>query len=802
MKSNVPPHCIIKQSTLDYWLRQALDAYNIGNYHLTIHRCEEVLSHDRHNADAYHLIGLCALKKGDLDKAFSMVDEAIREDSTFSDFYRSMGRILTKSGKPEKALWFFEKAISLNPNDLTATYDAGALNQKLRKFETAVKHYRVCLDNKFAIKECLNNLGLTYKAMGKLQAAIRCLRKAVMVDPFFAEAFNNLGVAFMEAGSLTSALNAFKAAVQTNPGYAEAHYNQGNVLNELGWYQEAIRAYRQALQLKPDLNEVHNNLGISLNKRGHPTEALDAFERAIRLDPGNVNAYLNAGIINCHQGQLDRAIEYSRSAIEKNQSKSKAYLYLFEQIRAACCWDEIKDVEGMVDQYSDEALGTDSLPDETPFISITRSEDRQRHLKIASRWSREIVVRSQRMGRQLYQYDVRPKETLTIGFLSNRFRNAATGHLMAGMFRHFNKRRFKLNCYSWGEDDGSYFRKSIEKACDCFFDITDLGLSAAADLINAHKVDILIDLKGYSRNNRMEICALKPAPVQIAYMNYNSTSGADFIDYIIGDKTVTPKKHFADFSEKIIVMPHTFMVTDTGLAIGCEKDRAEEGLPYDSTIFCSFNQAYKIDPYLFDCWITILKSVENGILWLLHDNDFAVNNLKREAKKRGIDPNRIIFAEKIGKSDHLSRLRLADLALDSWLCNGHTSTVDALIAGVPVITKEGHHFASRVSSSLLKAIGLESLICNDEAQYLRKTIHLAHDPQQLADLKRVLSKNKNTYPLFDTKRFVRNLANSFEMAWEICLAGKKPHHIFVHDNAETRLGIENSRGVLLGDKDQ
>ncbi|XPS85891.1 putative UDP-N-acetylglucosamine--peptide N-acetylglucosaminyltransferase SEC [Desulfosarcina variabilis str. Montpellier] len=750
---------------------------------MTAHCCETVLSHDKHNADAYHLIGLCALKRGKLEKAFLMVDAAIREDSTFSDFHRSMGSILKKMGKTEKALWSYQKALTLNPDDLIATYEAGALNQKLRKFETAARYYRVCLDKKFAFKECLNNLGLTYKAMGNMQAAIRCLRKAVMVDPLFAAAYNNLGIALKETGNLPSAINAFQAAIKANSEYAEAYYNQGNVLGELGLYQKASHAYKQALQIKPDFIEVHNNLGISLNKSGYPVEALEAFERAIRLNPANANAYLNAGIINYHQGKLELAIECTRSAIERAPCESKGYLYLFEQLRAACCWDELSAVEGRVDQYTNEALSADNLPDESPFLSITRSEDRQRHLKIASRWSREIKVRSERMGRRHYHYDVRPKETLTIGFLSNRFKNAATGHLMAGMFGYFNKKRFKLNCYSWGENDGSYFRKSIEKACDCFIDITGLGLSATADLINAHKVDVLIDLKGFSRNNRMEICAFKPAPIQIAYMNYNSTSGADFIDYIIGDETVTPKAHLADFSEKVIVMPHTFMVTDTGLAIANEKERAEEGLPQDCIIFCSFNQAYKIDPCLFDSWVTILNQVDNSVLWLLHDNDLAVTHLKREARHRGIDPSRLVFAKKTNKSDHLSRMRLADLVLDSWLYNGHTSTVDALIAGVPVITKEGQHFASRVSSSLLRAIGLETLICNDEMEYTQKAIHLAQHPLQLADLKNVLSKNTSSYPLFDTKRFVRNLENGFEMAWEICLAAKKPRHIYIHDNA-------------------
>ena len=371
-------------------------------------------------------------------------------------------------------------------------------------------------------------------------------------------------------------------------------------------------------------------------------------------------------------------------------------------------------------------------------------------MKIACYWSQEVKERCARMGRS-YRYDLRPKETITIGFLSNRFRNAATGHLMAGMFQYFNRKRFKVYCYSWGNDDGSYFRKSIEKGCDRFIDIEDAGLATAADLINENKVDILVDLKGFSRNHRMEIFALRPAPIQIAYMNYNGTSGADFIDYIIGDSTVTPKRHLTDFSEKVIVMPQTFMVTDTGLTIGKRTNRAAEGLPENAIVFCSFNQAYKIESHLFACWMDILRRVDNSVLWLLHDNDLAVNNLKSEARKHGIELQRLIFAPKVNKSDHLSRSRLADIVLDTWLCNGHTTTVDALLSNVPVITKEGKHCAPRVASSLLRAIGLETIVCIDRMEYMQKAIQLAEHSRQLSDIKNLLLKNKLTHPLFDTK---------------------------------------------------
>ena len=325
--------------------------------------------------------------------------------------------------------------------------------------------------------------------------------------------------------------------------------------------------------------------------------------------------------------------------------------------------------------------------------------------------------------------------------------------------------------------------KLLKKSVDQFIDITEFSYQDAAELINKNNVDILIDLKGFTRNNKMEICALKPSPLQIAYMNFNGTSGADYYDYIMGDKVVIPKQEQSGYTEKVIYMPHSFMVTEKTFNKTEKKcSREDFGIPPNVPLLCSFNQFYKIEYRLFKSWMKILKVIDKAILWLLNCNDMAKNNLLEIANKMEVNPKRIIFSEKIEKNSHLERLKLADLALDTWLVNGHTTTVDALCSNVPVVTLMGNHFASRVSSSLLNAIGLEDLIASSEKEYIDKTVNLISCKDKLEQIHNKLKNNRDSEPLFNTRRFVHNMEKAFQQIWQIHLAGKKTRHIYVQDS--------------------
>ena len=310
----------------------------------------------------------------------------------------------------------------------------------------------------------------------------------------------------------------------------------------------------------------------------------------------------------------------------------------------------------------------------------------------------------------------------------------------------------------------------------------DLSDREAAKQIHEDQVDILVDLMGHTGDSRLAICAYRPAPVQVTYLGYPGGTGAGFFNYLIADKIVIPEEHTPFYRENLVYMPHSYQANDHSQIIA-EKiwKRSNLGLPENGFVFCSFNQPYKIEPVMFDVWMSILKQVTGSVLWLLCRNRRAEENLKREADLRGVSPSRLIFAQELSKGEHLSRQKLADLFLDTRIVNGHTTTSDALWAGVPVITLMGGHFASRVSASLLKAVGLSGLITHSLDEYEAVAVRLALNRSELRSTRQTLSRNRLIEPLFDTRRFAENLEKAYKEMWRIYLNGESPRRIIVKE---------------------
>ena len=346
---------------------------------------------------------------------------------------------------------------------------------------------------------------------------------------------------------------------------------------------------------------------------------------------------------------------------------------------------------------------------------------------------------------------------LTIGYLSGDFRDHAVAHNMVNLFRLHDRRTFKVNAYSFGPDDQSYYRRRIANDADRFVDLRQMSDYESAKIIHDDGVDILIELMGHTRDNRLGVCAYKPAPIQISWLGYPGTTGADFIDYLIADRIVIPPNEQEFFSEKIIYLDNCYMIADRA-EIGPRPSRQSQQLPDKAIVFCSFNSAYKIEAVMFAVWMEILKAVPESVLWLRHGNDVMVRNLRQEAKRHGVAPDRLIFAGKVeSKADHLARLQLADLALDTRIYNGHTTSLDALWAGVPLLAVKGQHFPSRVSTSNLIAIGLPEMVCASLDDYRNRAVDLARNPLKLSDLRQKLAANRLNRPLFDTEATVSNL---------------------------------------------
>jgi len=370
------------------------------------------------------------------------------------------------------------------------------------------------------------------------------------------------------------------------------------------------------------------------------------------------------------------------------------------------------------------------------------------------------------------------KNKIKVGYLSADFHEHATSYLMAGLFEAHDKFKFEIIGLSVGPTEGSQLRDRLEKSFNSFLNMSALSNDQIASEIYKLEIDILIDLKGFTKDSRTGILRYRPSPIQANYLGYPGTMGAEFIDYIIADHILIADRDKKFYREKIVSLPHTYQVNDRKRYITEESfTRDQCGLPQNDFVYCCFNNNYKITPWIFDSWMRILSRVDDSVIWLLEDNKTAAKNLRKEAQQRGIDASRLIFAERMPLADHLARHRLADLFLDTLPCNAHTTASDALWAGLPVLTQIGETFAGRVAGSLLNAIDLPELITHSRGEYEALAIELALNRDKLLNIKEKLTKNRLTTPLFDTALYTKHLEAAYEAMYQRYQTGLPPDHI-------------------------
>jgi predicted O-linked N-acetylglucosamine transferase (SPINDLY family) len=454
------------------------------------------------------------------------------------------------------------------------------------------------------------------------------------------------------------------------------------------------------------------------------------------------------------------------------------------QLQHLCEWSGLNDV---FDRQKVLVGGKDHAGI-SPFTLLSIPSSPAEQLMCARKRAASLVPSAALLRAQLgFAFARVPKPKLRIGYLSADLCQHAVACLIAELFELHDRQEFEVYAYACGPDDGSEMRTRLARTCDRFVDVRAMAFQEAARRIHEDRIDVLVDLNGYTKGARTEILALRPAPIQVNWLGYPGTMGAEFVDYIITDRFITPPGHEPFFSENIVYLPDCYQVNDRKRKIAPRTPtRIQTGLPEDGFVFCCFNNTFKITAAVFDVWMCLLKKIPKSVLWLLEANSGAVANLKREAKVRGVNPNRLVFAPRMSTEIHVARFRLADLFLDTMPYNAHTTASEALWAGLPVLTCAGETFASRVAGSLLTAIGLPELITQSLAEYEAAALRLARDPSELAGLRERLSKNRLTTPLFDSERFMRHLERAYQMMWDIYANGDAPRRIevpVVHDGA-------------------
>ncbi len=586
---------------------------------------------------------------------------------------------------------------------------------------------------------------------------------------------SNLGSILKREGDLTGALALFEKALHLAPETPELHNNIGNVYTELQHYDKALSAFGAAVALRDNYAVAHTNMGSLYKKRLQMVDAVACFSKAIQSDPNYAEAYDNLGRTLLDVGKPEESVTFLKQALRCKPDLANAVANLVFASMKLCRWDDLNQYGPMLDRLTRDALDNSQKPVEDPFLNISRCDDPRVNAEVAQAWS-ALLVRRTVVHQQTFAFKQRdPDKRLTIGYLSNNFHDHPMAHQMSGLFGRHDRDRFQINAYSCGPDDGSGYRQVIKRHCDTFVDLETMDLVQAAGRIHADQVDILVDTMGYTKGHRLDISILRPAPIQVRYLGMAGTCGADCFDYIIADRRIIPPEHRRHYSECVVYLPHCYQVNDDEQTI-TEKSirRSDMGLPDDGFVFCSFNQAYKIDSLMYDSWMRILKNVPGSVLWLQGGQAAVENNLSAEAEKRGIPADRIIFAERLSRPQHLQRLQLADLALDTRMVNGAATTSDALWSGCPVLTVRGRHFASRMSASILSAIGLDNLVTGDLLEYETTATRLANHPDELATVRQELCRNRNTSPLFDTTGFTNALEAAYGSMWQHYVDGNPP----------------------------
>jgi predicted O-linked N-acetylglucosamine transferase (SPINDLY family) len=565
---------------------------------------------------------------------------------------------------------------------------------------------------------------------------------------------------------LEEALAAYGRVLSLRPDYVDAINNAGIVLQELGRQRDAIDLYRRLVRPIPAHADLYNNMGTALLADGRPAEARGAFEQALACRQDFPEASYNLGNALRELGQLGEAITAWRGALRLRPDHADAFSQLAYHRALVCAWDNR---EAEQEKLLDMVRSGISVP---PFYLFSTPASAAEQLRCAEQWIGPIMP----PPAARFEHRVRGESArIRLGYLSGDFHEHATARLMAELFECHDRDRFEVCAYGYGTDDDSPMRARLHRAFDRFVDIAELSHRDAAGRIHQDKVDILVDLKGYTHGARPAIAAYRPAPVQVSYLGFPATMGANFIDYILVDRFVVPESQQAFFSERLVHLPNCYQVNDRkreGAAVRTE--RSDCGLPERGLVLCCFNNSYKLSPDIFDIWMRLLKRAPGSVLWLLGANALVEANLRGEAEKRAVDPDRLVFAPVVPPPEHLERHRHADLFLDTVLCNAHTTASDALWCGLPVLTCSSDTFAGRVAGSLLSALGVPELVTASLQDYERTALALIREPDRLSALRRKIERERDVNSLFDLPKSTGAIEAAYQRMWRRWLAREQP----------------------------
>lgn len=610
---------------------------------------------------------------------------------------------------------------------------------------------------------------------GDVAAACRRFEKAAQLQPREPLYWLNLARAQLRQERLADAAHSAQRALALQPANELACSLAAHCLLRLERFAEMAALLDGYPPQAPRDLQFHLLHGQALAALQRPVDAIQAYMRALAIQPDTVMAYARMGFCFTELGLREEAAQCFRTAqvLGAGEQELNLLTMLVFREREVCRWGQGGDDAALLLQGV-AALRDDSAVALSPFVLLALTDDAQLQLRAARAYMRHHAAGVQPLPAPAAIAPRQPGRPLRIGYLSSDFFQHATTILMAGMLEAHDRQRFEVTLYSHSLDDASPMRERVLRAAERFVDVSSLDDKAAAQRIRDDGIDILVDLKGFTRDARPGLMAHRPAPVQVAFLGYPGTTGAPWIDYLVGDPVVTPLADAADFSECIAQLPGCYQPNDSRRPLPAAVGRAEAGLPPEALVLCGFTQPYKISPEVLDAWCQALHALPGAVLWLLEWNEQVRKNLMPELLRRGIAAPRVVWAPLLPYERHLARLQQADLFLDTWPCTGHTTASDALWAGVPVLTVRGRSFAARVAASLNRALGLDALTFDTPEALVAQAVALGRDAPARERLRTHLAAQRAGAALFDSARFARELEALYERMAARSAAGLAP----------------------------
>jgi predicted O-linked N-acetylglucosamine transferase (SPINDLY family) len=743
----------------------------LGNLLNSYAYLEKSISIDSKQPQALLYIGNVCFAMDKFEDAIKNYNLSIEFNPNFPEAYNNRGIALAMLKKLDDALKDYTRAISLNPIYLDAINNQGNIFAELYQYDKAIDSYTKAIAINENDAEIYFNRGLCFDRLKSFEKAVEDYDLAIKLDPDYAEAYYNRGAVLDALKKPSEALLDYDRAIEIRSDYMEAYLNRGIILHNFNRFNDALINFDKVIELKPDYELVYLWRGRSFNGLSWFKESLESFKKANEINPDYIEPYIDRGIVHMSLKSYDEALKDFNKAYKIDPGATWIQENVMSALMYGCKWDKYNQMKQKIRENINKPASV--------FNLFALFDDPKFHRECAELNIKNNHPKNALLG-NFSKYPLHKK--IRVGYFSSDFQEHPVAYLTVQLFEIHNREEFETVAFSFGKELNFPIRQRLEKAFDTFINVRFKSDLEIATLARSMEIDIAVDLNGYTGGCRPNIFAFGAAPIQVNYLGYAGTTGADYMDYIIADKVVIPEETREYFSEKIAYLPDNFMPNDSSLELPKgDFHRKDFELPEGVFVFSCFNAPYKITPTTFECWMRVLKSTDNSILWLSDMNELANKNIKNKAKACGVKPERIIFAKRMPLiTDHLKRLQLADLFLDTHPYNAHTTCNDALRSGLPVITMIGKGFASRVSASLLNAVSLSELITQTESEYEALAIELATHPKKIKAIKNKLLTNLPNSALNNTVAFARNLEKIYYEMYKKHRDDQLPENIYIN----------------------